>query len=83
MVNMLAFATKFADVPVVPFHTVVTKFVWLLWIPFLPWSPSVPRFLRLQWYIVLINVPMHTMATPVIVVTNLTQFLFLLWLQNW
>ena len=49
MVNMLAFATQVADAPVVPFHTVVTKFVWLLWIPFLPQSPSLPRFLKLQW----------------------------------
>jgi len=43
MVNILAFATKVAHA------TVVTKFVWLLWIPFLPRSPSIPKFLRLQW----------------------------------
>jgi len=83
VVNMLAFATMFANAPVVPFHSVVTKFVWLLWIPFLPRSPSLPRFLRLQWLIVLITVPVHTMAAPVIIVTNFTQFLRLPLLQNW
>jgi len=47
--HMLAFATKVADDPVVPFHTEVIKFVWLLWIPFLLRSPSILRFLRWQW----------------------------------